>query len=105
MFSGEAKNISIVSSGDMSSNITSEAVELFSAYALEISVSGSPVGTIYLEGSNDDTTYYEVANQIISGALDRLYNVPDSIYKYIRIRWVRTSGSGTLSSRVRTLRY
>lgn len=60
---------------------------------------GSPVGVIKLQASNDKVIWSDVSNSAlnISGAGDVLYNLSEIGYLYIRIVYTKASGTGVLN--------
>lgn len=98
------KNKAVLSSSDMSSNQTSEVVELNDAhgYCVHSIFSGSPVGSLIVEASNDGTNFVAEDTHVVAAAGQRLYNKDGAYYKYIRVRYSFTSGSGSLTSYVST---
>ena len=101
----EAKNVVIIDNGDMSGSITSDVIELYGPYCLIIEATGSPVGSLSLQVSDDQESFVEYGSQSINGARSWPYNTPDCIYKFIKLIWTPTSGTGTLNIRCRTFNY
>jgi hypothetical protein len=95
---------SIVSSGDMSGNITGSTTYIGALLigSLAISWTGStPVGNIAVQISNDGSVW--VTQSIVpTGGADgqTIFNLSDIGYLYIRVNYTRTSGSGTLSASI-----
>lgn len=100
----------IVTNGDMSlASIESEAVLLdqIIGYAVQCVCTGSPVGTLKLQVScdlTDDKTRIvnwddlDSSSTAISAAGITTYNVDMQYYKWFRLVYTRTSGSGVLNA-------
>lgn len=103
----------------MASSFTSDAVNLINQYAYSMQVTWSggaaPVGTFKLQGSNDagdngpgqgvsaPTHFTDITNspQVISGTPGSiLYDVTECSYRWVRLVYTATSGSGTIASAV-----
>jgi hypothetical protein len=94
-------NNSVVSNGDMSADITSSVVDVseIKSIAVQASWSGSsPVGTLHIQASLDNVTYTNLtAGSSISGNTGSVVvNYPDYAFKYVRLFYDVTSGTGTL---------
>lgn len=98
----------IIVNGDMSANISSEAILLDQIYgfAMQAVYSGSPVGTLKIQVSCDITNdrsnvvnWDDLAGSsvAISASGITTYNVDAQFYKWIRIVYVFTSGTGALN--------
>lgn len=61
---------------------------------------GSPVGTLKLQASNDDTNWSDITGATFSVSADgnNVFNVADCFYNFVRLVYTRTSGTGTLSA-------
>lgn len=97
-------NVKMVDAGDMSSSITSSAIDLSSTQGFSIQAywSGSPSGSFQLEVSNNlgstwavyqdsDVTLPVAGNQIF-------WNVSEVHFDQVRLVYTATSGSGTLTA-------
>ena len=95
---------------DMSASINGHAIDVSSAYvyALILKWTGSPIGNLFLQVSN----YVAVANEVppdssfttdtgslvgVTGAAEQFFNVNTLGYRWVRIVYQRTSGSGTFT--------
>ncbi len=91
----------IIEDGDMSADIESESLLLDQIYGFSFQAiyTGSPDGTLKLQASNDGETWDDVPSSslIISAAGHTLYNVTDVFYKYVRVYFEFSSGSGSLN--------
>src|SRR5271165_5923172 len=109
-------NETLLSAGDMTTILHSSPLELAYAfgYSIQGTYSGSPVGTLILEGSNDvptpqdanfnlasfvPTNWTTIASSTIaiSGPDAILYNFSGAFYRYVRATYTPISGSGALT--------
>lgn len=96
------KEIELVSAADAGSNITSVAINLGDLETFSIHCdfsSGTLNGTVKLQASNDDSDYVDVSgsSQSISSGASHIFNVVNAAYKFVRVDWAQTSGTGTLT--------
>jgi len=72
-------------------------------YSIDINFSGSDlIGTLTLQARNSDTSdYVTVTNssQAVTAGASHVWNVAGAAYRYVRVNWVWTSGSGTISAK------
>lgn len=109
--------ITLLSSGDMTGDLTSTGIALNSTYAYSIqgiwSGGSAPVGTFKLQGSDDagyaggaqPTNWSDVtsSSQAISGTPGKiLYDVTECSYRWVRLVYTHTSGSATLNVTINT---
>lgn len=69
-------------------------------FSIQAVFTGSDVaGTIKLECSNDGTNWVTVTNssQSITNSAGYIWDVPSVEYKYVRVNWDYTSGTGNLT--------
>jgi uncharacterized membrane protein len=96
----------IISSGDMTTTLKSIAIDLnrsdTRSYSVQFVFTGtSPVGTVYVQGSNDGgVTYTQVTDSILpvsgnSGSC--LINVEMPAYQLVQAVYVPVSGTGTMN--------
>lgn len=92
----------ILDAGNMASTtLTSSAVELqhYILCGLQAVYTGSPVGTLSLQASLDQTTWTDIAGATaaVAAAGSSLFNVSDLTYPYMRLVYTKTSGTGSLT--------
>ena len=89
---------------DMSTNITSPVMDLgeVGGFAVHSIFTGSPVGSLQVEASNTQNAsdFIPMDTYAVTAAGKRLINVEKTHYKYIRITYTFTSGTGSLTSYV-----
>lgn len=58
------------------------------------------VGTLTLEASDDNTNFVTVTNssQAVTASTGHMWNVTGAGYRYVRPRWVYTSGAGNITA-------
>jgi hypothetical protein len=102
----------VLSSTDMSANLQSNPIWLghIEHFSIQLVFTGTPNGSFKLQASLDDggidvsspsvTNWTDVANssQAITAAGDHLYTVQNASYKWVRLVWTFSSGSGTITS-------
>lgn len=97
-------NIQIVTNGNMASNITSLSTNIdeIVSYSIEAAFTGSAVGTIKLQGSNNPSLlgYTDITDSIseVDGTGSYLINVELPAYSYVQLVYTAVSGSGTLNA-------
>ena len=96
---------------DMGASFNSNAqiLDYSLGYSIHGIIAGAPVGSISLEGSNDpvpgDLSGASVVNwltiadstQLVTGAGEVFWNYNGCFYKWVRVAYVRTSGTGTIT--------
>lgn len=91
-----------VSSADMAASITSSAITLAgkTGYGIHAIYAGSPVGTLTIEASNDGTTWETITgtSTAVSAAGSTLFNLSNVSYELARLKYTRSSGTGTLNA-------
>lgn len=78
-----------------------EQIDDLTPYSVQCAFSGGAgnlEGTLTVEASNDNVTYITVtgSSQAVTASTNHMYNVSDAAYRWFRIRWVYTSGTGNL---------
>ena len=96
------KEIELVSAQDASSDITSVPLDLgdLTQFSMHADFStGTLGGTIALEGSNDNSDWVGIsgASQVIASGASHLFNVVNAAYRYVRLTWTHTGGTGNLT--------
>ncbi len=92
----------LVTDGNMSGNITSDATTITYTdnIAFQVIFAGAPVGTFYVDGTLNGTTWdaLEFETDPTAAGVDAsfLININQCPYYKLRVRYVRTSGTGTL---------
>ena len=67
----------------------------FSAHA---TWTGTPVGSLYLEGSLDGTNFQSLTTALdTTGINGWLVNYPNACFRAVRMRYVSTSGTGVMT--------
>lgn len=98
--------IHIITSGDMSQATVSSSV-ITNTYQDNIGIqatwTGTPTGTIEVDGSNDGTNFYALTfNPAISQpagvAGGFLININQYPFAYLKVLYTKTSGTGTLDA-------
>lgn len=88
----------IVSAADVASNITSETINLEYnfGYAVQASFTGSPTGTVLVQGSNDQTNWSTLDTLTISGTTLQHANRDAVYFPFIRA-FKAAGGTGTMT--------
>jgi hypothetical protein len=102
----------LLSAGDVTASLNSQPLLLAHAigYAIQYVITGSPVGSIKLQGSNDpvpDAIYtapvpanwtdISGTTTAISAAGDGVFNANGVYYNWVRLVYTKTSGTGALT--------
>ena len=110
-------NYAIMTAGDLSqATVASTAVILDQVfmYAIQAVITGSPVGSIKLQVSNDfdpanptttqPTNWTDVTSSVtaISAATSVVWEDGDSTYRWVRVLYTKTSGTGACTIRINT---
>jgi len=97
---------SMITDGDMSGDITGTAVNIqnLDNLAIQLVFTGTPTGTFSVQGSVDNSTYIDVTlspSPVASGSGDSiLINMNNVAFTWIRVKYNRTSGTGTLNANI-----
>lgn len=72
----------------------------YTIYSIQAVYTGSPVGTLSLASSNDGVTWDTITgtSTAVSAAGSTMFNVTITGYKWVRLEYVATSGTGTLNA-------
>ena len=101
--------LSSAHSMDTSFNSNAQILDYSLGYSIQGIITGSPVGTIKLQGSNDpvpaDLSGATVANwtdivdsaQSVTGAGSVMWNYNGSFYKWVRVVYTASTGSGSIT--------
>ena len=97
------KTAQLISAQDASANITSAPADLGDLKDFSIQhvfSSGTLQGTLKLQSSNNGTSFIDVAGSsvAITAGDETMSNVIGGQYRYVRVSWTRTAGTGTLTS-------
>lgn len=97
------KEIQLVSAADASVDITSVGLDLGDLKDCSIQCKFSSAtlnGTLYLQASNDNVEYSSIsgATQAVASGVSHMFNVVGANYRYLRVFWDATSGTGTMTS-------
>lgn len=76
-------------------------IDDLTAYSVQITFSGGAgdlAGVLTVEASNDAVTFVTVAGsaQTVVASTNHVYNVSDASYRWFRIVWDYTSGTGNM---------
>ena len=98
------KEFQLVSAADASVNVTSIGVDKGDAlgYAVQVSFSSATLnGTLTLEASIDNSVFATISgtSQTVTSGAQHVYNVTDAMYRYFRLKWVASSGTGTITAK------
>lgn len=95
--------------GTISTNYTSNPFRVgdFDRFAVQFALTGTLAGTIKLQASIDDLNYVDIPDSIISvnGADVFLVSIAYFAYKYVRVVYTRTSGSGTINAKINLINF
>lgn len=97
----EITNIATVSAA---SSVTTPPIDLgdLTRYSVETTFSGSNVvGTLTLESSNFGVIWNTVSgsSQAVTASTNHIYDVVNSSYRYVRLKWTYTSGTGNIGAK------
>lgn len=87
----------------MTTDRTSEIIDLsfVNGYAVHWAWTGTPVGNLIIEGSNDGINFVVVDTQVAGGAASqKLFNQANINYVSLRLRYTFTSSTGILNAYV-----
>jgi hypothetical protein len=95
----------IISDQSMGGDVTSTVVDISEAGTIAVqavwSAGSTPIGSAILQASLDDVTYTDVSSSAVTGNSGSiLFNLDEPGYRYLRLFYDRTSGSGTLNARM-----
>lgn len=98
------KEILLINAQDAGSNYSSVEMDLgdLEAYSIQVSFSSPTLaGTLKLQSSNDAQTWIDVdgSDQSVTVGTAHMWNVNDASYRYVRVDWVQSGGTGTLTAK------
>ena len=106
------KTLAGAESSSMTADLVSDGIDIRTTYgcALQLKYTGSPNGQLVVQATCDEIEPATTQNwvtislspAIITSAGDWIYNIANSNFGFIRIRYNFTSGSGTLTGKVVT---
>lgn len=102
----------VLDSTDMASGIESDPIWLahIEHYSIQVVFTGSPNGSFSVQASNDKgsstnktefaeiTNWTEVSSENVTTAGSRMLNLENVGYRWARLVWTPSSGSGTVTS-------
>jgi hypothetical protein len=97
-------NIPLIPDGDMSGSLTSPAIDIrwFDNLIMYISFTGTPTGTFAVETSGDQVTWFDLTLSPVPAAAGAANTIRIQFTQlgdsYIRLKYNRTSGTGTLKA-------
>lgn len=97
------KIVELVSAANAASDITSVAMDLGDLKDCSIQCKFSSAtlnGTLYLQASNDNSEFSNIsgASQAVVSGASHMFNVSAAGYRYLRVFWDATSGTGTMTA-------
>jgi len=100
-------NYAVLTAGDMSqATLTSTVVPLSECTycSFQYVYTGSPVGTIQVQASNDNVNFTNIDRSLINitAAGSSVVNLSEIGYIYARVLYTKTSGTGSLTITVGT---
>ncbi len=97
------KETEIIRLQDGGSNVTGVPLDLgdIRHFSIEVDFTGDLAGTLRYYAGNKLTTLKEVsgAQQAVASGEDHLWNFCNANYRFARVDWERSSGSGTIIGR------
>lgn len=93
----------IVSAQNVAANITSEVInlELSFGFAVQCTFTGSPTGTVLIQGSNDGVNWSLIATLTVA-SLAVLFTNQDAIYWPFVRAFKAAGGTGTMTTTITT---
>lgn len=84
---------------DMTGTIISPVVDLNAVLHMSVQVTwiGTPTGDLYLEVSNNQTDWELLATAAVAGAGAQMWMDRNTPYVFIRLRYVPTASTGTIT--------
>jgi hypothetical protein len=100
-----AENGSMVTSGNAGASFNSTELPMYNSLGISTTtvLSGSAIGVINLQASNDfssPTNWVDLETAVaLTNAAPVKIDEKDAYYKWIRLKYTRTSGTGTIDTR------
>lgn len=99
------KTVDIIQATSGAVDVTSTPFDLgdLTSYSASVDFTGSDLaGTLTLEASNDNSDYITVASssQSVTSAASHMWNISGASYRYVRVKWVASSGTGNISAKL-----
>lgn len=99
------QDIQLMSAANAGANATSVQATLgdLSNFSIHVDFSsGTLNGTLTLECSNDNTDWVTVtgSTQSVASGASHMWNIANANYRYVRVVWAWTSGTGTATVRM-----
>lgn len=102
------KTANLIKTVSGAGDVTSAAFQLgdFQSCSIDVVFSGSDLaGSLSLEGSNDETgasgfITISGSTTAVTAATDVMYNVTSAEYRWIRVFWDYTSGTGNITANI-----
>lgn len=96
------KTYTLLNAVDASVTVTSVPLGLgdLDKFSIHADFSGATLGgTLTLECSNDESDWIQVdgSDQLVASAASHMWNVAGASYLWVRVKWVPTGGTGTLT--------
>jgi hypothetical protein len=94
-------NNTLITAGSLSGDITSSSQVLNSVHHFAVQFiwtgASTPVGSVILQGSNDNITFTDISDSLLSvsgnsGSCLINYDLPS--FGHVRVKYTRTSGTG-----------
>lgn len=90
----------------MAADFTSDTIVIMSkeGYAIHAVFTGSPVGELVVQASINNSDWNDIPATLysVTAAGDVLWNITQANYTYARLKYTKTSGTGTLNAFVST---
>lgn len=95
-------NYAIISADGMSADVTSERINIMLNQAVSVqftwSAGSTPIGVMSVEASIDGVAYVTLSTSALTGNSGTyIFNIEEPAYSFIRAKYARTSGSGSLT--------
>jgi hypothetical protein len=95
------KNTKILDAVVLTADRTSDVIDIGEAVGLSVHAiwTGTPAGTVKIQGSNDSINFVDIDTQSAGGAAgQKLFNLANQMYAYARVSYVFASSTGTLTA-------